>query len=58
MNPLFWLTVVGLVVMVAPPRGPQPKGGRPAARTRLMGVGRVILILLAVVVAYVAFRAR
>lgn len=57
-NPLFWLTLVVLVVMVAAITGLQPKGGRPAARTRLMTVGRVILILLAVAIAYAAFRAR
>jgi hypothetical protein len=36
----------------------KPKGTKPVARTQLMGVARVVLFLLALVVAYFAFASR
>ena len=43
---------------VAAITGLKPKGTRHVARTRLMGVARVILLIVIVIVAYVLFRAR
>jgi hypothetical protein len=56
-NPLFWLILVAIVVAVAAITGFKPKDTRPVARTQLMGVARVVLILVALVLAYVAYRA-
>jgi hypothetical protein len=38
--------------------GPQAKGTRPVARSRMMGVARAILLLLLVIFAFMAYRAR
>ena len=53
---LYWLTAVVVVVALAALLGLQPKGGRNVANTRLMGVGRAVLILLALFFAGLAFR--
>ncbi|MET0554679.1 MAG: hypothetical protein ABW221_16685 [Vicinamibacteria bacterium] len=58
MNWLVWLVVAVLVAVVAAVTGLQPKGGRPVARTSLMGVARVILAALVIFFAYLAYRAR
>jgi hypothetical protein len=55
---LTWLLVVLLIATFAALTGIQPKGSRPVAHTRLMGVARVILVVGALIVAYMAFRAR
>lgn len=56
MGPLFWLLLVAIIVALAAITGVKPREGRHVARTRLMGVARVVLILMALIVAYVAFR--
>ena len=53
---LYWLTAVVVVVALAALLGLQPKGGRNVADTRLMGAGRVVLILLGLLFAALAFR--
>ena len=53
---LYWLTAVVVVVALAALLGLQPTGGRNVANTRLMGVGRVVLILLGLLFAALAFR--
>ena len=58
MTSLLWLTVVVLVVAVAAITGLKPKGTKPVARTQLMGVARVVLVLLALILAYFAFASR
>jgi hypothetical protein len=55
---LTWLTVAVLIAAVAAITGLKPKGTRPVARTQLMTVARVVLFLLALVLAYFAFAAR
>ena len=55
---LTWLLVVLLVATFAALTGLQPKGSRPVARTRLMSVARLILVVAVLIVAYMAFRAR
>ena len=57
MGPLFWLTLVVIVVALAATTGLKPKEGRHVARTQLMGVARVVLLLVALGLAYVAYRA-
>jgi hypothetical protein len=55
---LAWLVLAVIVAAVAAVTGLQPKGGRPVARSHLMGVGRFVLFVIVVIVAYLAFRAR
>lgn len=54
----FWLGLAVFVAAVAAITGLKSKGTRPVARTRLMGVGRLILFVLVVLFAYLAFRAQ
>ena len=56
MNWLTALTLVALIVAVAALMGAQPRGGRPVSTTRLMAVGRVVLILAALVVVWMIAR--
>ena len=50
--------VVLLVATLAALTGITPKGSRPVAHTRLMGVARFVLVVVLLIVAYIAFRAR
>jgi uncharacterized membrane protein YecN with MAPEG domain len=58
MNWLVWLGLAVLVAAIAAVTGIKPKGTRPVANTRLMGVGRIFLFLIVAVLAYLAYRAR
>jgi len=56
-----WLGWVGLAVFVtvlAALTGIKPRGTRPVAHSRMMGVARAILVVLLVVFAILAYRAR
>jgi uncharacterized membrane protein YozB (DUF420 family) len=56
-----WLVLLGIavvIVAVAAVTGIKPKGTRPVSHSRLMGMGRLALLSIAVIVAYLAFRAR
>jgi hypothetical protein len=55
---LLWLTVAVVFAATAAITGIKPKGTRPVARTQLLGVARFVLLLIAVLLAYVAFRSR
>jgi hypothetical protein len=55
---LTWLVVALLVATFAALTGIQPKDSRPVAHTRLMGVARFVLVVMVLIVAYFAFRAR
>jgi len=55
---LAWLGIAVVMVAIAAVTGIKPKGTRHVAGTRLMGVARVALLLIVVVIAYLAFRAR
>ena len=54
----LWLTVAVVIAATAAITGIKPKGTRPVARTQLIGVARFVLLLIAVLLAYVAFRSR
>lgn len=58
MSWIGWLGLAVLVTAIAALTGIKAKGTRPVARSRLMGVGRFVLLLLVVLFAYLAFRAR
>ncbi len=58
MNWLIWLSLAVVIAAVAAVTGIKPKGTRPVAHTRLMGVGRIALFVIVVIFAYLAYRAR
>ena len=56
---MTWLTALALavvIVAIAALFGLQPRGGRNASGTRLMSVGRAVLVIAAVIVAWLIFR--
>ena len=58
---MTWLAWLGLAVVLgvlAAVTGIKPKGTRPVARTRLMGVARFVLLIVIVILLYLAYRAR
>lgn len=52
MHWIYLLGIVGIVVALAALAGFQPEGGRPAARTRLMTVARVLLVLVLLILLF------
>lgn len=54
---LAWFAPALVITVFAAVTGLKPKGTRPVARTQLMGVARWVLLILALVVAYQAYRA-
>jgi hypothetical protein len=58
MNWLFWLGLAVLVTAIAAVTGIKPGGTRHVAHTRMMGVARFVLLLILIILAYLAFRAR
>jgi hypothetical protein len=53
----FWLLIaVAVVIAGIALIGARPRGARPVARTGLMSAARVVLALLALLLAYAAFR--
>ncbi|HXI14316.1 MAG TPA: hypothetical protein VNM92_16990 [Thermoanaerobaculia bacterium] len=58
MNWYVWLFLAVAVVAVAAVTGVKPKGTRHVANTRMMGIGRIALIAVVIIFAYLAFRAR
>ena len=53
-----WLALAVLITAIAAITGIKPKGTRHVARTRLMGVARLVLLVIVIIFAYLAFRAR
>lgn len=58
MNWLVWLGLAVVIVAIAAVTGVKPKGTRHVANTRMMGVGRIVLLVIVVIFAYMAYRAR
>ena len=58
MNWLVWVGLAVVVAVIAAVTGVKPKGSRPVAGTRLMGVGRIVLLLIVVIFVVLAYRAR
>jgi hypothetical protein len=58
MNWLVWLGLAVIIAAAAAVTGIKPKGTRPVAHTRMMGVGRIALLMIVIIFAYLAFRAR
>lgn len=58
---MTWLTALWIAAFIAAIfaiLGIKPRGGRHVAKTGLMSVGRVVLGLMALVIAYFAYNAR
>lgn len=55
---LTWLLLAMIVAAVAAVTGIKAKGTRHVAGTRLMGVGRIVLLIIVVIIVYVGYRAR
>jgi len=55
---LTWLLLAALLAAAAAVTGIKPKGTRHVANTRLMGVARVVLLVIAAIIAYAAYRMR
>ena len=55
---LAWLGLAVLVTAAAAVTGIKPRGTRHIAHTRMMGVARFVLVVIVVILAYLAFRAR
>lgn len=58
---MSWLTWIGIAVLIAAVAaifGLKPKGSRPVANTRLMGVGRIALLLIAAILIYLGMTGR
>lgn len=53
-----WLGIAVVITVIAAVTGIKPKGTRHVARTGMMGVARVVLFIIALILAYVAYRAR
>jgi hypothetical protein len=57
-NWLVWLGFAVVLAAVAAVTGIKPKGTRHVAHSRMMGMARVFLVIVVVIFAYLAFRAR
>ena len=53
-----WLIAAALLTALAAVTGIKPKGTRHVAHTSMMGMARIALLLIVVIFAYLAFRAR
>lgn len=58
MNWLVWVGLAVVVAGIAAVTGLKPKGTRHVANTRMMGMGRIALIVIVAIFAYLAYRAR
>ena len=55
---LVWLGLAVVVTALAAITGIKPKGTQHLAHTRMMGMARIVLLILIIIFAYLAFRAR
>lgn len=56
-----WLTLLGIavvVVAIAAVTGIKPRGTRPVAHSRMMGMARIALAIFVIILIYLAVRAR
>jgi hypothetical protein len=58
MSWVAWLALAVLVTAAAAVTGIKPRGTRHVAGTHMMGVARFVLVVIVVILAYLAFRAR
>jgi hypothetical protein len=58
MNWLVWIGLAVVVAAIAAVTGIKPQGTRPVAHSRMMGIGRIALVVIVLIFAYLAYRAR
>ncbi len=58
MNWIIWLSLAVVITAVAAVTGMKAKGTRPVSHTRLMGVGRIALVVIVMIFVYLAYRTR
>lgn len=58
MNWLVWIGLAVVIAGLAAVTGIKPKGTRSVSHSRLMGMGRVVLLVIVVILVYAALRAR
>lgn len=56
MSWIFWLGLAVAIGVIAAVTGVKPRGTRPVARTRLMGVARFVLFVMVLLFLYFAWR--
>jgi hypothetical protein len=56
MSWIFWVGLAVAIGVIAAVTGVKPRGTRPVARTRLMGVARFALLVLLLLFLYLAYR--
>ena len=56
MSWIFWLGLAVAIGVIAAVTGVKPRGTRPVARTRLMGVARFVLVVIVLLFLYFAWR--
>ena len=54
---LGWLGLAVIITAIAAVTGIKLKGTQPLTHTRMMGMARLALLILAIILAYLAFRA-
>lgn len=57
MNWLVWLGIAVVIAVFAAVTGLKPRRTRPVAHTRMMGMGRLALVAVVIIFAYLAYRA-
>lgn len=55
---LTWLLLAALIAVIAAVTGIKPKGTRHVARTKMMGVARLVLIAIVLILAYAMYQGR
>ncbi len=55
---LVWLGLAVIITAIAAVTGIKPKGTQHLARTRMMGMARLALLIMVIIFAYLAYRAR
>ena len=55
---MVWLGIAVIIAAIAAVTGIKPKGTRPVAHTGMMVMGRLALLAIVIIFAYLAFRAR
>jgi hypothetical protein len=58
MNWLTWLGLAVILGVIAAVTGLKPRGTRPVAHTRMMGIARFVLLVIVVILLYMAWRGR
>jgi len=53
-----WLILAALLAAAAAVTGIKPKGTRPVAKTQMMGMARLALLILGLIFVYLAWHAR